>query len=159
MATAREAVRLTGESADDKRVAGVVGLRHSVILHTAGEHAAAAQTLRAALPLALDSTLRDQEEAADALDSHATLLAGRAAGTAAYLLGAAHRLRSRVPAPVSIATAAMIARTHRTSRATLGNGRFDCDYRRGTRLDRTELLAACWALVPADDQAGLADGC
>ncbi len=107
------------------------------------------RALRAALPLALDSTLRDQEEAADALDAHATLLAARAPAIAAYLLGAAHRLRSQVPTPIAAATAAMIARTTRTSRRALGDARFDAAYRRGTRLERTELLTACWAVLPA----------
>jgi hypothetical protein len=153
---ARLAVRLLGDSPDDQRIAGVVGLRHSVVLHAAGDHEPAVWALRAALPLALESTPRDQEEAADALDAHAMLLAARAPGIAAYLLGAAHGLRSRIPNPVAAAPATMIQRTRRSSRRALGAARFDSAYRRGTRLDRTELLTACWAVLPARDHAGVA---
>jgi predicted ATPase/DNA-binding XRE family transcriptional regulator len=149
LAAARQAVALLGGSSDDRRTLAVIGLRYSVVLHASGERVAAAEALHQVLPMALDSTERDRDEAANALESHAMLLAPRDPSVAANLLGAAHRIRHGSIRPVSEATATAAVRAAETCRAALGPHRFDRQHTRGTTMDRDSLVTISESAIAA----------
>ncbi|MEV4513645.1 tetratricopeptide repeat protein [Dactylosporangium sp. NPDC049525] len=142
LTTVREAVALLGESGDDRRTFAVIGLRYSVVLHATGERPAAAGALRQVLAAALDSTDRDCGEAANALESHARLLAAADPAAAANLLGAAARIRRASSRPVSAATASDAVAAADLCRAALGPARFDRQCARGATMLPDSLAAA-----------------
>jgi predicted ATPase/transcriptional regulator with XRE-family HTH domain len=149
LTAARQATALLAGSSDDRRTVAVIGLRYSVVLHAAGERVAAAEALDQVLPVALDSTERDRDEAANALESHAMLLAPHNPTVAANLLGAAHRIRQGSIRPVSEATATAALIAAETCRAALGPNGFHHQHTRGTTMDRDSLVAISWPAITA----------
>jgi len=140
LAAVGRSVRLLEGSGDDRRTAAVVHLRCSVVQHAAGELAAARESLRGALASVPERTTRDQDEVADALDSHAWHLVRRDPRTAAAMLGAGEQLRRRpVPAPIQ----PMRDKARTAARQALGANGYDAAFRAGRALDRAGLLELC----------------
>jgi len=143
LADAELAGRLVAESTEtgeDRRTASLVGLRRSVVRHAAGDLATAAALVRWAVPFGLDGARRDWEEVAYAVEAHAILLAPTRPTCAAALLGAAARLRSTIPRPISAATESVVHEAAAICRRRLGNAAFEREHRRGARLDRVALV-------------------
>jgi len=149
LAAARRASALLGDPGDDRRTAVVVDLRWSVVLHAAGQAAAAADILGQTLRPALDHDHRTQEELALTLVAQADLLtrgrsgaAGRRHATAAagHLLGAATALLCRTNRPVPPSAAGRLARAADACRAGVGVSEYERAHRDGARLDPGALV-------------------
>jgi len=144
---AREAVRLPLQwlagAREQRRYAALIETRCSVVLAATGETAQAARHLCAAVPVMLDSTPRDHDEAATWLEAHARLLAGRDPDAAARLLGAAHSLRRRSSRLVAAATVSTSDAAAAKCRKALGDKRFEQEYGAGSRIGAAALTEVC----------------
>jgi predicted ATPase len=148
-AETQRAIDSRADPSQDPRRAALIDLRCSVVLHAAGEYAAAVRTLLDAMPVVMDNTQRYYAEGASALESHAALLVPRDTRTAAHLLGAAARLRHRADRLVPPVTVAQIDSAVAACRTALGADRFDAAYRHGFALERAAaLIEVCRRIAP-----------
>ncbi|WP_162906990.1 ATP-binding protein [Allorhizocola rhizosphaerae] len=146
VASERATALLKEQEPDDRRTPTVIGLRRSVVCHAAGDRAHAVELLRDVVPAVLDSTQRDREEVASAVEMHAERMAARDPVAATRMLGTANRLRRDSIRAVTPAAEAVARRVGTACRERLGADAFDQHYRRGFALDWQGLAEMCAAI-------------
>jgi predicted ATPase/transcriptional regulator with XRE-family HTH domain len=115
-----QAESLLDDVGDDRRATVVVTLRRSVVVHAAGDAAAAGELLARTIPHALRGDHTTREETAYLLIAHAERLAGCRPAAAAGLIGAATALIDRSNRPMPPHQAYTIEQTRKQCRQTLG---------------------------------------
>lgn len=136
-AAVQAADTLTDDPRDDRRTMALLDIRSSVVLHLAGDRAAAGRRLARAVPTATGHDMHVRLDLADALETHAGLLAGDHPAAAVRLLGAADELRGPIDRVRPAATAEAVMTTIEYCRAALGAVTFDRERAIGAVLPPT----------------------